>query len=701
MIRSASFGVVAAFAVAAGVTSAQQAPVPPVAQAPVFRTAGDVVEVHAVVKDRAGAIVRGLTREDFRVAEDGKAQDVVAFSFIDKPLPVVAASDRRAPPSDVSTNAQPPDRRLYVIVLDAANVDASRSTVVKRLARQFIEESLGPNDLASVIQLGRTAVNQPFTTDRALLTRTLDGFIGHKPPSATVTIAQDMLLRPQTGRQPQDSEAGSRSNEARRMLESLKQVCESLGATRGFRRSLILFSEGVDVDTTDLIGQDTRPGARGGVDPLTHEAAKTAGFVLQAQLDLYAAARRSSVSIYPIDPRGNTMGEDLQMQPVSTIPGAPSPAVSILGEVQRGQGVLRTMADQTGGQAVVGTGAFKAGFGSIVEANSSYYLLGYRPANTARDGSYRQISVSVNRSGVAVAARKGYVAPLDAAPAAAPPVSSSSNAPSPRMRELLGSALPGGTLPLRLAGGPVRPQGDKMLIGFVLEIDTSTLTFKEEGGFLLNDIELAYLAIDPSGKLVSGDRRPGALRLAPAQRSLLATGIRYAAEFVAPPGKYQVRAAVHESAGDTSGVVLLDVDVPNLSKASLSMGAVFLASATSQSAPEGAYPQLRSVLPAPPSAARQFARSDTLAVFVNVFAAGAGRSESVEVVTLVQGADGREAFRHAATKSGEDLAPGQGGYGHRVSVPLAGLAPGQYSLTLTAKSSSGKSASRTVSYSVR
>jgi hypothetical protein len=269
------------------------------------------------------------------------------------------------------------------------------------------------------------------------------------------------------------------------------------------------------------------------------------------------------------------------------------------------------------------------------------------------------------------------------------------------MRELLGNALPGGGLPLRLAGGPVKPQGDKMLIGFVLEIDTSALPFKEEGGLLVNDIELAYLAIDPSGKMVSGDRRPGPLRLPPAQRALLANGLRYAAEFVAPPGRYQVRAAVHESAGDTSGVVLLDVDVPNLSSAPLSMGAVFLASTTAQSVPEGLYPQLRSVLPAPPSAARQFARSDTLAVFVNVFAAGAGRSESVEVVTLVQGADSREAFRHAVTKSGEDLASAQGGYGHRVSVPLAGLAPGDYSLTLTAKSSSGKSASRTVTYTVR
>ena len=162
MMRAPLAGVVAVAIVSAG-----QAP----SQAPVFRAASDIVEVHAVVRDRSGAILRGLTREDFRVSEDGKPQDVVLFSFVDKPLPSATPSDRRQPPpaSDVASNAQPGDRRLYVIVLDAANVDASRSTVVKRLARQFIEENLGPNDLASVIQLGRTAVNQPFTSDRALL----------------------------------------------------------------------------------------------------------------------------------------------------------------------------------------------------------------------------------------------------------------------------------------------------------------------------------------------------------------------------------------------------------------------------------------------------------------------------------------------------------------------------------------------------
>lgn len=681
MVRASLAG-----AVIVALASTGQAP----AQAPVFRAAGDVVEVHAVVRDRGGAILRGLTREDFRVTEDGKPQDVVLFSFVDKPLPATAPSDSRRPSAapDVATNAQPLDRRLYVIVLDAANVDASRSTVVKRLARQFIEENLGSNDLAAVIQLGRTAVNQPFTSDRALLIRALDQFIGHKPPSATATIAQDALLRSQSGRQPQDSEAGSRSNEARRMLESLKQVCESLGATRGFRRSLVLFSEGVDVDTSDLIGQDSRPGARGGMDPLTHDVAKTAGFVLQAQADLYAAARRSGVSIYPVDPRGNTMGEDLQMQQVTTIPGSISPVASVMGEVQRGQGVLRTMADTTGGEAVVGTGNFKSGFGSIVEANSSYYLLGYRPANTARDGSYRQISVNVDRPGVTVAARKGYVAAVDPPPSAtAPPPSS--NAPSARMREILASALPVTGLPVSLMGGPVRPVGDKMLVALVLEIDTTAVPFREEGDVLKNDIEMAFLAMDASGKTVAGNRTMGKLGLTRGQRAALTT-VRYIVEFPASPGRFQVRVGAYETAGETGGSALIDLQVPDPSRAPLSVGTILLTSAAASSVPTtGSFPQVKALLPAPPSVSRDFSRSDTLAVFAEAFEAGVKRDDAIDVLVTVQGTDGREAFRSAASKTGA------------TTIPLAGFAPGGYVLTVSASSSTGKRASRSVPFNVR
>jgi hypothetical protein len=62
-------GLAAALAVAAsGATAGQQ-----------FRSGVEVVRLPVVVTDRDGGIVRGLTREDFIVLEDGKPQEVAYF----------------------------------------------------------------------------------------------------------------------------------------------------------------------------------------------------------------------------------------------------------------------------------------------------------------------------------------------------------------------------------------------------------------------------------------------------------------------------------------------------------------------------------------------------------------------------------------------------------------------------------------------
>ena len=44
------------------------------------------------------------------------------------------------------------------------------------------------------------------------------------------------------------------------------------------------------------------------------------------------------------------------------------------------------------------------------QERTTYYLLGYQPANPAMDGKYRRVSVKVKRPKVTVRARPGYLA---------------------------------------------------------------------------------------------------------------------------------------------------------------------------------------------------------------------------------------------------------------------------------------------------
>lgn len=50
-------------------------------QAPRFTSSVDLVSVAAVVKDRKGRFVRGLSREDFEVVEGGQRRPIVGFEF--------------------------------------------------------------------------------------------------------------------------------------------------------------------------------------------------------------------------------------------------------------------------------------------------------------------------------------------------------------------------------------------------------------------------------------------------------------------------------------------------------------------------------------------------------------------------------------------------------------------------------------------
>ena len=59
----------------------QQPPAP--SQTPSFRSGVNLVLVDVVVRDRNGAMVRGLTADDFELLEDGVRQQILTFAFED------------------------------------------------------------------------------------------------------------------------------------------------------------------------------------------------------------------------------------------------------------------------------------------------------------------------------------------------------------------------------------------------------------------------------------------------------------------------------------------------------------------------------------------------------------------------------------------------------------------------------------------
>src|SRR5207245_8073135 len=103
-------------------------------------------------------------------------------------------------------------------------------------------------------------------------------------------------------------------------------------------------------------------------------------------------------SFYPINPAG--------LEAAVTVAGIHA----IVGRTD----LLRTLAENTDGVAVVDTNDLASGLKRVVSDLSSYYLLGYYSANAKLDGRFHAIKVRVKRPGVQVRARRGYFAPTAA-----------------------------------------------------------------------------------------------------------------------------------------------------------------------------------------------------------------------------------------------------------------------------------------------
>ena len=655
-----------------GQAQPQQPTQPPIT----FRAEINYVEVDARVLDQQGKFIASLKPEDFQVFEDGKAQKVAAFSLVNIPLeraerPLFASKPIEP---DVRNNMQAADGRIYVIMLDDLHTAPLRSQRVKLAAKQFIERYVGANDLAAVVHTsGRSDVGQEFTTSQARLLKAVDGFMGRKLNSSTLNRIEDVQRRAGTalaGDPAMDIDDKERGFQARNTLMSIKNVADYLGNIRGRRKALVLFGEGIDYD----------------IDQMFSDQITEAQSVIDATRDAIAAATRANVAIYGVDPRG--LGAEFQDNAaIQSFPDDTSLGLgmsSIFNEVRLSQDSLRVMGDETGGFAAVNRNDFRDVYQRIVDDNSSYYVMGYYSTNDRRDGRFRKIEVRVNRPGLTVRARKGYVAPRGKAPDASK-TTAAANAPSPELKDAIDSPLPLTGLPVAMTAavfkGPA-PKGSVVISTFVAG---NLLPFVENAGMMKNDIEILGVATDDKGKMFTTERATVNLNMKPdTAKRVTATGLRLIQSLELNPGRYVLRVAVREANTRKAGSVSFDLDVPDFSKAPLTMSDIALTSNLSGVAPT-VRPKdpLEKLLPGPLSSYREFAAIDELALFTEVYD-NVKQAHKVEITATVKAEGGTTVYQTREEHDSSELAGSAGGYGFQARIPLKAFAPGLYVIRVEA-----------------
>ncbi len=685
-----------ALAVTAGVAvRAQQPPSTPATEPQVtFKVEINYVEVDAAVFDRQGAFVRDLKRDDFEVIEDGVVQDVTAFTQVNipieraEPAPLQAAAVIEP---DVISNARPFDGRVYVIILDDKHTAAMRSIQTKRAAEQFITRYMADNDLAAVITTsGQGSGTQEFTSNKRLLLRAVDKFIGLKLRSETeerLDEYQRQRSTPQEITRINDPLDMQRGYDARVALETLARISDWVGSIRGRRKAIVFFSEGIDYDIFDFNKRD-------------------ATTVQEKMREVFASATRSNVSIYSVDPRGLTTLGDETIQVSGGFPDNPQLNLSLQSfnnSLRLSQDSLRSLSEETGGFAAVNHNDFSDAFSRVVKDSSAYYVLGYYPKNDRRDGRFRKIEVKVKRAGVEVRSRRGYTAPRGKAPS--PPKVPASDKTSPQVREALDSPLPLPSLTLNVFAAPFKGTAPNTAVAVTIEAAGNDFGFDEKDGKFLTDFEVSTIAIDQQGKIKGGDRSVVNFAIKPENRQRFAqTGVRVSTRLQVPPGRYQLRVAARESATGRVGSVNYDLDVPDFTKEPIALSGVVIASASGQRI-STAKPdeELKGALPGPPVAERTFPRGDDLAVFAEVYDNDVKAPHVVDITTTVVSEDGRNVFKSAEERASSELQGKPGGFGHQARISLKDFAPGTYLLTVEAKSraSNKPPVGRTVQFKVQ
>ena len=671
-----------------------------------FRASTNFVEVDAVVTDENGNFVRDLTAGDFEVLEDGQPVAIDAFSLVDLPIEagaVEAAEGEEAPfTAEIVTNDRDFDGRIYLIVLDANQISPLRTPHTKELARRFVLESMSGSDQAAIVHIGDDKISQDFTSNTRLLLESIDRFTGQKLRSAVLNKYDDAAQKYgiESDVAPvRDVDAVERAAMARQSMESVRNLANYMAGIRGRRKALLLLSEGVSFNMNDTIG----PGQLG-YDLYRDNDSTEAQYAADVALDMQSmieTATRANVIVYSVDPRGLSSDSDEAMGLLGPLGDSPEDLEAHQGvirglreELNRSHTHLRSVAEQTGGLALVNTNSFAEGFQRIVEDNSTYYLLGYNTP-PKYDGRFHDITVRVKRPGLEVRARKGYYA-LKANPA-------ETGGPEPDvLRDLLASPMPMSGLTMRVDSSVFRGDGARGLVRVTVELDPASLDFAEEGGAFTNTVELAFVAYNLDGNAEVNGSKTLDLSLQPQNRDAVEThGLRYATEFALAPGRYQIRLAAKEEVGGRNGSVFWDVDVPAFT-APLAMSGVVVTTAAAAAAPAvNDAEATKALFPGTGVARRTFTLEDTLRVFAEIYdsqAAAAPRDLAVRLAVLAD--DGFELVDETETRSTADLSP-RGSIAFVRDLALEDLAPGRFTLRIEVSAPGSETIRQDVSFEIR
>jgi VWFA-related protein len=623
---------------------------PGASEQPVFRAGINFVRVDAIVTDRQGNPIPDLQQTDFEISEDGKPQSIEQFRFV--------RVDGTAPPetqgrirtrADEERAAANDDARIFVFFLDDYHVRLGNSMAARKPLIEFVQNSLGPNDLVAVMYPLSPLDAVTLTRDHQSIIRTLERFEGRK-------FNYEPRFPQEQRYQLYPAEVVER---IRRQvsLSAIEGLSVKLGALREGRKAVIVVSEGYSailppqlrdpVAAMPGLGNPNRRNPMAGENNVNEDRAEFAGQldVQQEMQDVFNAANRSNTALYTVDPRGLATGEF----DINENVGLQRSNASL----RQTQDTLRVLAAETDGRAFVNRNDFGQAMKQIVADSSAYYLIGYNSSQAPQDGKFHEIRVRVKRPGADVRARKGYWA-LTAEDAARATSAPKPGPPPAVNRALSNLAEPSRGRVVRTWVGTSRGENGKTRVTFVWEPIPPQPGVRRD-----NATSVSLTAASPDGETFFR----GEVAEAPAAVG----GVPRQASFDVPPGRLQLRMGINGANGP------LDMDdhevmVPDLTATEVRFATpqLFIARTARD------FQMIRKGEGVAPTASREFRRTERLVAKVDSYAAG---DSAVTVTARLLNRQGAKLVDVPVTSAA--------GQPHLIDLPLSAFAPGEYLLEVS------------------
>ncbi len=633
----------------------------------------DIVLTNVVVRDKkTGELVTGLKASDFTVFENGKRQTISTFDYQNVNDAAVlhesATVSGKATVADILNQnfatkpSELKDHRLIVMFFDLSSMQPEDVDRAVEAAQDYIKNKMQPADLVALVSMDTSlSMDQDFTSDKTLLLQGVGRYNGTEGTgfangneggnaSGTADDASSFTA--------DDSEYNALNTD--RELYAIREIAKSLERVDQ-RKSLLYFSGGL-----------TRQGIenQASMRAATNEA-------VRANMAIYSVDARGLQALSPVGDastgslRGNAAYSGGAMQ-------------NQLNSNFSSQEVLATLSSDTGGKAFFDSNDFAPAFQQVQHDTEAYYILGFRSTNTARDGSYRHLTIKVNRSDVKLEYRPGYYAPADFQHQKAEDREEA-------LMEQMRSTLPATDVAVYLEALYFRLSDNRFFVPVSLIVPGSQIPFLKNGDKDKANIDIMGQVKDAQGIIVGNVRDTVKLALDQSQQ-VERKNIQYTTGFTLAPGRYHLKFVVRENQTGAMGSFEADVQVPDLKKTPLKMSSVVLSSQRTPDTKKSIDPLVRDGMEWIPNVPHVFRQDQHLYFLYEVYdpahdkgnaapAAGLDRRPmgQVHVLTSIEFMRGGVKVYETPLVSANTInTPERDAVSFQFDVPLSQLKPGIY-----------------------